>query len=268
MATGRFGRGTIGRRVLIGAAAVLVLAAVIFGVAAVSEPARRRTGPVTSPTGESTALEATERTAKSAAQALASGETTRALDLAKKALAEDPDNTTAKRVIASTQQPAKSAGDTKEDPDGAAPAGAGAYASQVTDSTKLLPAVVRDWRRGRELIDKTEALVTFEPEPATDDADEAVRVLITSHDRGSEQKASAFIEQVSKKAYATAGKSVTVGVVPDGYSGADVSGQVVVAFARGRYAFEVVLAPVQGASFNDSRALALDIARRIPAAVR
>lgn len=250
---------TLWRRAVMTAAGVLGLAAVIFGVAAVSEPAKR-TPPVT---GLSAAEEA-DRLAADAAEALSAEDTSTAVRLAEQALAADSSNRTAQRVRAA-------AGEPQSDPDtpNASPADApDPYAAVVTDASKLLPLKMRDWVRGREVVQAGEALVTFEPRVGGDDFDAAVRVLILSHDRGSSTGARRFVADVTKVAFPHAGKAVKVGDIPDGYAGQDVSQQVVVAFARGRYAFELIVTPQPGSDPKKTAKLALDLAARHPAATR
>lgn len=257
-----FGPGSVGRKIAMIAGSVVLLALVILGVSAISKPAQR--DPLV--TAEITALEMAEGLADDATVALSNEDTATAVKLATQALAADPSNQAAQRVIDTVDGAADEPADETDPPATDVAVAPGIYAAVVKDTTRLLPVKVRDWTRGQELVEGADALVTFEPKGGSADSDKTVRVLITSHDRGSEANAKAFLTKVTKKAFASSGATVKVGVVPGGYTGVDASKQWVVAFARGRYAFEVILTPQPGMSNKDAGKLALAIAAQLPAA--
>lgn len=258
---GWFSAGSVRRRVVVVASTVVALALVILAVAAVSAP--KKSAPTTS---EVSTLDQADRLAEDAAGALSREDTQTALDLATRALALDPGNGTAARIIDVAEKAEQETSKTAPDPSSGATPSVDPYASVVKDIAKLLPARLTDWTRGQQVVQGGEALVTFEPNVGSRDEGTAVRVLVSSHDRGSSASAKEFVNKVTKTAFPVAGSSVQVGTVADGYTGVDASRQVVVGFARGRYAFEVILVPQQGVKADAAKVLAAAIAGRHPAA--
>lgn len=252
------------KQLAIAGAAVVGLAAVIFGMSALSAPKKQQEpAPVTQGT-----LEA-EKLASSADAALSQNQTATALALANKALKADPNNATAKRVIDTAQAPPAtetpvSGGQPAEEP--AAPP-AGPYAKAVKDLGTLLPSSYGTWSKGRVTVQGSDALVTFEPSLK----DRAARATVTraavyAHDMGSEAKAQAYVKNAVKRPYSVDAQPVRVGIVDSGYFGTNGAGVAAVAFARGRYAFEVVVTVRPGTKPASVKALGVDIASKVPAA--
>lgn len=122
-----------------------------------------------------------------------------------------------------------------------APRDDSAFLVPVNDLDSLLPQVISEWQRGSPVVSDADATVSFLPS-----ASESIsRALYSVHDRGSADAAVAFVDNTSKVAYGQNGASVSVGVV-DGYFGTDGNRLATIAFARGRYAFEVVVTVPEG----------------------
>lgn len=235
------GKGTAllrDKRLWWGAGTVVVLAAVILGVAAISAPKESdRAANKPKPSIQAESL------AKQAEMALSNGETATALQLAGQALDADPKNVVAQRVVERAEQPApKPAANTDSEPDAVDPAkpAADPYVKPVSDMTSLLPVSVSGWSAGTVVNQKSEALVTFEPAKGAAHARTAVRALVIAHDRGSAANAQAFLSKVDKRVYTKDRSTVDIGGV-DAYFATDGTRLAVVAFARGRYAFEVIM---------------------------
>lgn len=223
-----------------------------------------------------------------AREAAESGETTAAIALLERVLAEDPDHEQATALLTrlraeqaaqadsnggaggtgettspddgstgSGGQTGQSPGD--ETPPGDAPRDDSQYLAPANDLRALLPDVITGWRRGTRVADDTDATVPFEP--AT--AGTISRVIYSVHDRGSAQRAVEFVENTSKTVFATDGSSVRVGVV-DGYFGTDGNRLATIAFARGQFAFEVVAVTPDGVTASVKDAL-IDLAREFEA---
>ena len=104
------------------------------------------------------------------------------------------------------------------------------------DMGLFLPEVIDGWQRGLPDVSQDSAGVSFDPS-----ARGAIRLAVFSvNDRQTEAAAKQFIEDVSKRAYPQDGASVKVGNL-DGYFGTNGAIAATVAFARGRYAFEVTV---------------------------
>lgn len=245
------------RAIILGVVGVVALAAVVFVLAALA-PSDAPT-PVTS--SKITAEQGAAAFAADAQEALAAGRSTQAAELAARALALDPANEAAQEVMrsvtasaapddkpASTPDPGKKPVSGQADP----------FAATTADLTKLLPNAAPEYQLGAATTIKPDATVSGTPLSAG-----TVSLAVWSvHDKGSEAAAKEFITKTSKVAYPTAGSSVTVGGV-DGYFGTDGTRYASVSFARGRYAFEVVLTST-GPAPDTLRQAALNAAEAFP----
>ncbi len=195
-----------------------------------------------------------------------SGDTDGAIALLERISAEDPDHERAAALL--RQLRAADATDASGDDDTGGQSGPGtspedpgggpgtdeprddsAYLVAVGDLDALLPQVISGWQRGTAEKTDVDATVPFTAAPTT----AVSRALYAVHDRGSADDAVRFIEDTSKVVYSSDGSTVPVGVV-DGYFGTDGGRLATVAFARGRYAFEVVVTVSEGepASVRDA----------------
>lgn len=260
------GKGTAllrDRRVWWTAGTVVVLAAVILVVAAISAP-KKSTPETRKPTPEIQA----ESLAKQAETALSNGETSTAVALAQQALETDNTNATAKKVVEqldAAKPEQASNGDEGPSEEPSPTVKDDAYAKAVGDMTTLLPVSISGWSKGTVVKQKSEALVTFEPNRENPAARTAVRALVIAHDRGTSAKANDFIAKVDKRVYTKDRASVDVGSV-NAYFASDGARLAVVAFPRGRYAFEVILTAQPRVKPGTLKDVAVLIAKTLPAA--
>lgn len=231
-------------------AGVLLLAGVILAVSALSNP---DTGDVSS-----LALTPQEESADffdQAVAALASGETTEAADLLRLALVSDPDNSAARdelnRIYVATPTPSSSSSPDNNLPGSNPPASnptepnTTGFDKPQADMGVLLPTTLIDYQLGERVVMAGEAQVPADP---TAGASLGVvrRALFSVHDRETTAAAKEFVTSVSKVAYPKNPQTITVNGVP-AYFGTDGEIFAVVAFSRGRYAFEVILSSESGA---------------------
>lgn len=250
------------------AGVVVVSAAIIFGAWAFAEYGGEDPGP----SGPGITLSLEDDLYEQARQAAESGETTRAVTLLERVLAEDPGHERAASLLrrlkgqVAAADPAGPArpGDTAEDPGGSPPGDTtprddSAYLVAAGDLRSLVPDAITGWRRGTPVVSDTDVAVPFEPvAPGT-----VSRALYSVHDRGSAEAATAFVDTTSMVVYESDGAQVRVGAV-DGYFGTDGNRLATVAFARGRYAFEVVVT-VPGGTPVSVKEAAIALAREFEA---
>lgn len=192
-----------------------------------------------------------------AQQLVESGDTTAAIVLLQRVVASDPNNDGARSLLRRVQRvtPAPSSSPTVTLP-------ADTYSKPTTNLAGFLPAKVEGYAAGEVSVAKSDVVQPF----AATDPDVVIRArraLFQVHDRLNPGGATKFVNKVSKVAFPQDAATVKVGGV-DGYFGTDGRGSAVVSFARGRYAFEVILASAGDppASLKD---LALKAARSFPA---
>lgn len=272
---GRSARG--GGRVrtfALGAAGVALLAAVIFGVSALSGP-RDATGPnlpqTTLPASDSGDLYA------DAMDALASGETTRVVELLERALIADPSNAQARAELdritrdpalaAEPGGPGNATGEPSAPPD-ESPAvtnpDAG-FTSPVADVGVLLPESVPGYELALAVVVGPDASVAADPVEGGP-VGTVRRALFTVHDRATPDAADAFLRDVTRIAYPNDSANVTVDGV-SAYFGTDGTRFAVVAYKRGRFVFEVVVTTA-GQSPAALRDATVSAARAFPDALR
>lgn len=215
-----------------GVLTVLALALVILGVSALSSP--KDTGPpadsskVSTNPNDSAAAES-RLLLQRARDALASGDTTKAVDLARQAVDADPDNDEAQDLLDSLTDDAASQDDSST------PA-----ALHVSDPVKLLPTKIAGYSIDTAMSDGTDAVMTADPASGSQDFKSINHVLLGAHDRGSEAKARSFVDDVHKRVYGTGRTEVPV-AGGSGYFGTDGGRLACIAFYRGQYAFEIVI---------------------------
>lgn len=257
------------RGVLVTVGGALALAAVIFIASSLGTPAKKSSGPSAAVTP---AVEA-QLLAGKAQTALANGQTDSAVDLANQALALDKSNQAAAQVIEdATPVTDEDVSQQPQEPDGSAadaapePRDDAAYRQAVEQLPSLLPASIDGWIAGQLLEQGDTAIVTFEPKPGTDAYRQVVRATVTVHDMRTTSEASAFVSRVDARLYSHDKTTVKVGVIPDAYFGTDGSAIATVAFARGRYSFEISVSTPSNVDPKDVRALLANVATALPAA--
>lgn len=231
-----------------GIVTVVVLAAILIGIAAF--------GPAQSEKKvelglADTALDS-EQYAVQAENALASGNTTAAVELANRALSIDPDNATARSVIvgaASSQQNATSSGasSSKSTPrvdskktSGAKPVSPDpdvGFTKKLSDMERLLPIAFEDYFLGGATTTENESQVSATPVSV---GQEANQVIWTVHQTNSKAEARAFISDVSKNLYANDVATLKFDGVT-AYFGTDGARFATVSYLRGIYVFEVLV---------------------------
>lgn len=236
------------RRALALGGGAFALAGVVFAGAALSVPrqseAPRKVVTSLSPVAES------QRLIGEAEKALASDETTKAKDLLRQALALDPSSEKAGELLdevdddTGSSEQTTSANSTSAPTDGAGPGGGSpavddsAFEVKV-DVKSLLPSAIPGYAMGTVVAESADAVVTAEPQPASEAFRKLVRVLLTVRDRGSSSSADKFVTDVSKRLYAQGAAEVSVSGTP-AYFGTDGKRLATVVFVRGRYVFEVL----------------------------
>lgn len=234
------------------AIAIVVLAAVIGGIAALSAPGRRAA--VEAPITPITASEL----AAQARAALASGDETGAAELAGRALVLDPNDADARAVR-----------DALDDSD-EGPAPPATTSPPPADPwlvarapRSLLVTSVAGYAFGTVQANSTDAEISGQPTAGSAGEGRVQRVQLSVHDRGSAASAAAFADTVSKKVYAHDVTSADVRGAK-AYVATDGTLLAAVEFARGRYAFEVVVTST-GEPPAALRELAVELARAFPA---
>lgn len=247
---------------------VLLAAAIIFSAWAFAEYGRED-----APSEDSGITLTLDDEYERARQLAESGDTDAAIEILERVLAEDPNHARAAALLSQLQNgdaasPTPAGGatdpqqpnDTPEPPaDEPEPRDDTAYLVAIGDLDVLLPQVISGWQRGTTEKTEADATVSFSaslPGPAS-------RALYAVHDRGSADGALKFIEDTSKVVYRSDGASVRVGAV-DGYFGTDGNRLATIAFARGRFAFEVVVTVSEGAPAS-ARDVTMVLAREFEA---
>jgi hypothetical protein len=242
--------------IISGIVTVLVLAAVIIGVAALG-PTQPK--PQTK-LGLGTEEVGAQQYADQANLALASGDTTAALTLANKALKTDPNNQTALVVVrevrakrsSSSNSNGSSGGSSKSTSPGSPSADPDqGFTTKVSDLAGLLPGTFQNYFLGSVTTTKNETQVSGTPISANQ---EATQIIWTVHQTGSKAEATSYITKVSKASFPN--DAAWVGV--DGatsYFGTDGTRFATIAYVRGIYAFEALLTSNQGKP-KDLRVLA------------
>lgn len=248
---------------------ILALALVIFAGAAISTPKK----PAPPATIELSPNEQASLLATQAEVAASQDATAQARQLAEKALKLDAANATALAVIAKLDESSKAAAKpvtkpatkpgTKPGTKPVAPA-TDSYTTGVKDVADLLPGDIAGWKRGMVSVHEGEGVVTYEPTVQDPAFGAVVRVAVYVHDMKTASKASEFVEKVDKRLYSKNGASIKVGTLT-GYTGTDGAQLAVVAFPRGRYAFEVLASGKPGATAAAMLTVAKSIAGFVPA---
>ncbi len=263
------GKGTFKDRltlknVLWVAGGIVLLALVIFGVAAISAP-KKTTPPETI---QLTPEQQAGQLAVQAEMAASKDDTATARTLAEQAIRIDAANETAKAVIRKLDEQAAAAKKPASKPTTSAPVTPAAddpYVVGVKDVKVLLPGDIAGWEKGTVSAQEGEGLVTYEPAPGNAAGSTTVRVTFAVHDFKDGAKASAFSNETMKRVYSKDGGQVTIGTAT-AYTGSDGGRLAVVTFPRGRYAFEVLVNGQPGVPAPELKAVAAKLATSLPAA--
>lgn len=230
------------RKALIGSAVtVLALAALILGMTMFASP--DKSGPSDL---ELASIERSQSMYDDALAELASGDATAAAQLLTRAVELDPNNKKAADKLSEldTAQPSTPA---PVEPTGTVtpPADPNAgYTDPVADLAALLPKTATGYDMSQPLVTGTDAQVTGEglrsgPMPGVRTATFYV------HDMGSTSAAESFVDNQTHTAFPSNAADVTVNGLK-AYFGTDGDQIAVIAYSRGRFAFEVILAARSG----------------------
>ena len=259
------------RMIAWGAGTIIVLALVMFGASALSSPSDHD-----EPSGPGSAPQASSADTSSTASVLLyeraliaekSGDTSAAIDLAEEAVDADPANDKAVQLLVTLKSGDSAGGST-----GSSAGASGSSATPTGTSTvarvknigTLLPAKIAQYSLDAPTIVGKDAVVSADPASGAPDGRSITRVLFSVHDRGTETADKAFVDQVNKRVYSKDRAAVTVLGAP-GYFGTDGTRLAAVAFARGPYAFEIVLTTLtESPAQMRSTALKLAESFRIP----
>jgi hypothetical protein len=242
-------------------AAVLALAAVILVAAALSAPRAGNQLPsvVTSP-----AVTPADALVAQAQLAQSTGDTTRAVQLAKRAVAADSSNAAAQSVLQQLTQKDPASGGKKDSTTGGkkkpapSPATGSGFDKPVADLRKLLPSSIGGMSRLMYEVDTEDAQVPFNPR--NDDVGLS-GVLFSVHDRGSAAAAQVFLDKVVKVAFSDDGVSTRVGSAPAYFGRNGNIGEL--GFVRGRFAFEVAITAA-GVAPAQMVKIAVSLASNVP----
>lgn len=230
-------------------ATAVVLAGVIFGVAALSKPDKpdATRGP--------TAFDESSRLYDQGLAALESGDESAAAEFFARSLAVDPTNSRADEqldqldVEVPTQEPVNPPDDPGDpepstEPTPPVPDPDAGFTDPVDDMKALLPETVTGYDMGPADAVGPDATMAGEPTPA---GPANIRsIFLGVHDFESSDDADIFVSSTTLTAFPENGANVTVDGVP-GYFGTDGERFAAVAFARGRFAFQVILSTDSGA---------------------
>ena len=234
---------------------VVFLGLLIFAIAAVSSPKD------SSPVSQLTPAEQGNKYYDEAVTQEAQGNLDQALGLAEKAVKADPSNARAKALVAKlkvAKQRASGNGSSSQSSNPTSPSlpatsavvatatpdpNAGVdpvFLKPADDITVFLPAQIDGWVLATPVGVGADGTVGAEPAASNTSMRPVSRVLLAVHDRGTSAKARAFVDGTIKRAYPKDGASVVILGAP-GYFGTDGTRLAAVGFARGRYAFEIIL---------------------------
>lgn len=245
------------KRVLVAIAAVVGLALLIFGVSALS--AARKPAETSATTTQLSAEAQANVLAQRAVAAESANDTTTALGLAESALKLNAANQTAAAVVRRLGGTNTGTTPATTKPTPSTPITADAWSKPIKNMTSVLPTAIAGWTAGNIVSQKGDAQVTFTPDAEGSDSGSAIRATFAVHDRGSAAKANTFVKSVDKKVYPGSGATMKIGT-QSGYFGTDGARLAVAAFARGRYAFEVVVYSQEGIKPSTLRPLAAKLA--------
>ncbi|MDP2233469.1 MAG: hypothetical protein Q8K89_07525 [Actinomycetota bacterium] len=230
------------RRYIYTAAFVVALAGVVFGVSALSGT---KPTPVSVPGALSEAPQADSYDVDAVHSLIASGETTKALEMLRTRLVKVPSDLEALKLIKSITDDGSPAspGNPSVIPTGSVTPGADdPFLKPIADLATLLPSAAPGYVLGSPVKSETDASV-----PMDSDQSGAVfsRILASVHDRGNAAGALKFVTDVSRSAYPQDAAEFSYRGIPV-YFGTNGQNSATAAFARGRYVFEVIITSAGG----------------------
>lgn len=259
------------KAILGGVATVVVLAAVILGLSAISASKKSA---VTPPTIQYSASQQSQQAYAAGQSALASGDTTAAIADFKRAVALDPSNTAAQTSLtettdSQTNTSSNSSSSSKSSTTKKTSTSPSSNTTSPTDwSTQpladlkvLLPAKFSGYVMGQRIVIGPDAVISA---TAANSKSQASHVEWTVHDRTSVTGANTYMTKVTKTVYPKDSSSVTINGV-SGSFGTDGDQFAAVVYRKGRYVFEVVLTAPSG-SPGDLKQLATQAAASFPTA--
>lgn len=267
-----------GRRTLLWTlGSILLLALVVYAGAALSSPRDSKDddgqqASVQTPDGSDGAA-TSERLYEQAVKARRAGETTRALELANRAVEADPGNTRAVQLTVDLSSAAASTLVASRSPSGASTSATGTSSTsgpapggapvqpRVANIQSLLPASVAGYSLGTMQVARTDVVRSAEPAGGSADSRVVVRTLLSVHDRRTDVAARQWVDAVGKRLYAKNRARVTVAGGPALF-GTDNARLAWTAFARGQYVFEVLIT-TQGNPVS-AKAISLKLAEAFP----
>jgi len=203
-------------------------------------------------------------------QALAaqqSGDLNRAADLAGAAVAADPNNAEAKKLLTTLRSGSSGSsggssgsGGTSTPNTTTSPTAQSVYTTKIKDLTSVLPTTFPDYDLMGTMQVKRDASVTGQP---TVSNGVVANLSWTVHDRSTTSSAKSFVSKTSKSAYSHDGATVTAGGTK-AYFGTDGTKFATIVFTRGRYVFEVILTSARN-SPADTKDAAIRAANAFPA---
>ena len=244
------------KRILVLVAAVIGLALLIFGISALSSA--KKPAETVATTSRLSAEAQADILAQRAVAAESKSDTATARSLAESALKLNAANQTAVAVVKRLDEANPGTALTPSKPTNTATT-ADTWLKPIKNMASVLPTSITGWSAGNIVSQKGDAQVTFTPDAEGADTGSAVRATFAAHDRGSAAKASTFVRSVDKRVYPGDGATVKFGT-QSGYFGTDGARLAVAAFARGRYAFEVVVYSQEGIKPSTLRPLAVKLA--------
>ncbi len=244
------------KRILVLVAAVIGLALLIFGISALSSA--KKPAETVATTSRLSAEAQADILAQRAVAAESKSDTATARSLAESALKLNAANQTAVAVVKRLDEANPGTALTPSKPTNTATT-PDTWLKPIKNMASVLPTSITGWSAGNIVSQKGDAQVTFTPDAEGADTGSAVRATFAVHDRGTAAKASTFVRSVDKRVYPGDGATVKFGT-QSGYFGTDGARLAVAAFARGRYAFEVVVYSQEGIKPSTLRPLAVKLA--------
>ena len=237
-------------------ATVVVLAAVIFGLSAISSPKK---GQVTPPTIQYNAATQSQAAYDAGQSALQSGDTTGAIADFKKAIELDPNNTAAKQKlteVTTSQSASNSSSGSSSSSSSSNSKSSSTGGSKTTTATAaadwtqkpvkalntLLPHSFAGYAMGQQTVQGADGVI---PSTPSDPSQPASHIEWSIHDRETPSGATKFVATATGKLYPKDSAQITVNGVP-AYFGTDGATFATVVFRRGRFVFQVVLTSPNG----------------------
>lgn len=247
------------RKYIYAAAFVVALAGVAFASSALS--GAKSDSPDLTSTQESVPS-SSAYDADDARKLIASGETTKALEMLRLHLVMSPSDEEALALIKSISNPTSPGGSvTPSTPTTVpvAPADDGRFSKPIADLSTLLPSAAPGYLLGSVVKDETDASVPIDSEQG-----DAVfsRVLVSVHDRGTPADAQKFVTSVSRVIYGLDAAEFSYRGIPV-YFGTDGERSATAAFVRGHYVFEVIITSA-GRNPAEMRPIAEDVILLFP----